>query len=148
MSCYTLWITCHLRNQFRLVCSWFTTIPLMMESMLAEAWTVQNPNFPLWFLLTIDVSRNDQRTCFKTCKCTFLTSFSMWVHMKGRRGWFIEICMDIAQAGGVETMVRIMVKMTVVDQSLATRFTCNISLDSCNNTKPHVISWGGHSQQP
>lgn len=56
--------------------------------------------------------------------------------------------MDIAQAGGVETMVRIMVKMTVVDQSLATRFTCNISLDSYNNTKPHVISWGASHSSP
>lgn len=47
MSGYTLWITSHLRNRFRLVCSWFTTIPLMAGSMLAEAWRAQTgPQFP------------------------------------------------------------------------------------------------------
>lgn len=58
------------------------------------------------------------------------------------RRWFIETCTDIAQAGGVETMVRIMVKMTVDDQALAACFICNTLLDSCINTQPCIISWG------
>ena len=38
--------------------------------------TKQDPNFPLWFLLTIGIYTNDQRACFRTGKCTFLTSVS------------------------------------------------------------------------
>lgn len=104
--------------------------------------TKQDTNFPLRFLLMIGVSINDQTACFKIRKCIFLTSFSMWGHIKGKRSWFRWICMDTAQAGGVEAVMTIPVKMTAADQTLATCFTCRISLDSCNNTKPHVISWG------